>query len=142
MTLGDESRHPRHDPLVAWFCPRDEHHAWARRAFADLPPGCLICEAVLTEATHLVARDGVPRGKVIEFVERGRLQPVSLAAELPAIGTLLERYADTPMDFADACIVRLAEINENLSVCTLDSDFLVFRKNTQKPIPLLAPFVR
>jgi uncharacterized protein len=127
-------------PLVAWLCPRDEHHLWARGAFAQLPAGGIVCEAVLTEVCHLAAKDGVARGKVIEFVERGRLIPASLAAELPLIRELLERYADAPMDFADACVVRLAEIHDGATVCTTDGQFRFFRKDRQTPIPLLAPF--
>lgn len=37
-------------PLVAWFCPRDKHHVWARTTVGQLSPGCIICEAVLAEA--------------------------------------------------------------------------------------------
>ena len=127
-------------PLVAWFCPRDEHHAWARQVIGQLQLGAIICEAVLTEVSHLTAKDGIPRSKVIEFVERGRLTPASLAGDLPAIRALLERYADAPMDFADACIVRLAELHPTASICTVDGQFRFFRKNGQEPIPLLAPF--
>ena len=90
-------------PLVAWFCPRDEHHAWVRQAFAQIPAGGFICEAVLAEVCHLVAKEGVARGKVIEFVERARLTVVSLGGELPVVRALLECYADAPMDFVDAC---------------------------------------
>ena len=97
-------------PLVAWFCPRDEHHTWARQAFAQIPAGGFICEAVLAEVCHLVAKEGVARGKVIEFVERARLTVVSLGGELPVVRALLECYADAPMDFADACVVRLSEL--------------------------------
>ena len=42
-------------PLVAWFCPRDEHHAWAGEAFKQIKPGGLVCEAVIAEVRHLVA---------------------------------------------------------------------------------------
>src|SRR3984957_18864373 len=90
-------------PIVAWFCPRDLHHAWARRTFAQIPAGGLICEAVLAEACHLVAKDGITRGKVLEFVERGGLTPIFLGGELPNLRKLLNHYSDTPMDFADAC---------------------------------------
>ena len=127
-------------PLVAWFCPKDAHHLWARRTVGQMPAGAIICEAVLTEVCHLAAKDGIARGKVIEFVERGRLVPVPLTTELPAIRELLERYADLPMDFADACIVRLAEIHPTASVCTVDGDFRVFRRLGVEPIPLIAPF--
>jgi len=128
-------------PLVAWFCSRDGHHAWARRTFAQIPAGGLICEAVLAEVCHLVAKDGIAHGKVLEFVERGGLTPVFLGGELPAIRELLNRYADRPMDFADACVVRLAELYADSSVCTTDGDFRFFRKNGREPISLVAPFV-
>lgn len=104
------------------------------------PPARLFAKPLLAEASHLVAKEGVPRAKVMEFVERGRLQPVSLVTELSAISKLLDHYADVPMDFADACIVRLAELNSLLKVCTVDRHFLFFRKNGEQPIPLIAPF--
>jgi hypothetical protein len=55
---------------------------------------------------------------------------------------LLDQYADAPMDFADACIVRLAELKNDATVCTTDGDFRFYRKNGQELIPLLAPFVQ
>lgn len=127
-------------PLVAWLCPRDQHHQWALRAFTSIRSPGIVCEAVLTEDCHLAAKEGVPRAKVIDLVHDGRLAVVSLAGELPIIRNLLERYADTPMDFADGCIVRLAELNEDSPVCTTDTDFLVFRKDGNKPISVIAPF--
>ena len=44
-------------PLVAWFSIRDSHHEWATRIFENLPAGALVCEAVLAEGCHLVAKD-------------------------------------------------------------------------------------
>lgn len=52
----------------------------------------------------------------------------------------MERYADTPMDFADACVVRLAELHKEAAVCTTDSHFRIFRQHQSEPISLLAPF--
>ncbi len=127
-------------PLVAWFCPRDKHHDWACKTFSEIPAGGLICEAVLAEVCHLVPKDGIARSKVLEFVERGGLTPVYLGGELPALRDLLNRYADAPMDFADACIVRLTELHAGSTVCTTDGDFRFFRKNGHEPISLLAPF--
>ena len=127
-------------PLVAWFCPRDEHHEWARRTFAQIPAGGFVCEAVLAEVCHLVAKEGVARGKVIEFVERGGLTMFPLGGELSAIRALLEGYADAPMDFADACVVRLSELHEEARVCTTDGHFRFFRSKGATIIPLIAPF--
>jgi predicted nucleic acid-binding protein len=127
-------------PLVAWLCPRDQYHQWALRAFKEVSPGSLVCEAVLAEACHLVANEGIPRAKVIQFARQLRLQPISLCAHLEAIELMLERYADAPMDFADGCVIRLAELNVELSVCTVDSQFRFFRKNARDPLSLIAPF--
>jgi uncharacterized protein len=127
-------------PLVAWFCPQDAHNSWARRVFAELAPGSIICEAVLTEVCHLVAKEGIAHSRVIESAAVGRLISVSLSSEFSSIVNLLKCYADSPMDFADACVVRLAELHPLARVCTLDSQFSYFRKNGREAIPLIAPF--
>jgi predicted nucleic acid-binding protein len=127
-------------PLVAWFCPKDQHHAWAAKTFDSLPAGALVCEAVLAEACHLVAKDGVAPGKVLEFVERGGLALVPLTGEIPAIRKLVESYRDAGMDFTDGCVVRLSQLHERAQVCTTDSDFKVYRRTGRSPISLLAPF--
>ncbi len=95
-------------PLIAWFCSKDSLHQWTVATFDQLSSGALVCEAVLTEACHLVAKDSV-----------------SLAGETSAIRALMERSSDTPMDFADA------------GFCTTDSDFFVFRKNRTDHIEMI-----
>ena len=87
-----------------------------------------------------MAKDGIPGSKVVEFVERGCLAPVSLAGELPLIRKLLDQYSDAPMDFADGCVVRLAEIYDGATVCTTDRDFSFYRRHGHEPITLVAPF--
>ncbi|MFY9825220.1 MAG: hypothetical protein WAM82_27830 [Thermoanaerobaculia bacterium] len=52
------------------------------------------------------------------------------------------RYADVPMDLADACMVRLSELNESCVLWTLDSDFRIYRRNGRSVIPLLLPSER
>lgn len=126
-------------PLVAWFCPRDTHHAWARQAFGQITSVTVTCEAVLAEVCHLVAKDGIAGGKVIEFVERAGLIVTPMSNEMPALRIPMNRYADAPMDFADACVVRLAELHPTSTVCTTDSHFKFFRAGSTKVIPMLAP---
>ena len=127
-------------PLIAWLCIKDSHHHWAIQTFDRLPSGLLVCEAVLAEACHLVAKDGVPPAEVLKLVEQTDLILISLAGQTGHIRSLLQRYADAPMDFADACVVRLAELHPDATVCTTDGHFRFFRKHGQENIPLLAPF--
>ena len=57
----------------------------------------------------------------------------SLIHELMA----LARYANVPMSFADACLVRMSELWPDAPVFTLDSDFRVYRRNKRQSLPLI-----
>ena len=127
-------------PLVAWFCTRDAHHQWAVEVFEALPGGALVCEAVLAEACHLAAKDGVAPAALLRLVEQDDLVLVPLGGEIPKIRALLERYAEMGMDLGDACVVRLTELYPTAAVCTTDTDFRIYRKNQREAIPLIAPF--
>ncbi|MEX0779695.1 MAG: hypothetical protein WD491_11790 [Balneolales bacterium] len=56
------------------------------------------------------------------------------------VHNLLEKYADRPISFADACLVRMAELTPEGRVFTLDNDFEVYRKNGNQVIQTLTPF--
>jgi hypothetical protein len=43
------------------------------------------------------------------------------------------------MSLADACLVRMAEKFDDHAICTLDSDFIIYRKHGRQVIPLVAP---
>ena len=51
----------------------------------------------------------------------------------------MARYRDVPMSLADATLVRLAELNEDARVFTLDADFRIYRRHRSKIIPVLMP---
>jgi hypothetical protein len=59
--------------------------------------------------------------------------------EIPAICALMEQYKDAPMDFADACVVRMADLNPGATVCTTDGHFRFSRKSSGEIITVLAP---
>ena len=44
------------------------------------------------------------------------------------------------VDFADACLVLLAERAAETRVWTTDSDFRIYRRHGRQAIPLIAPF--
>jgi hypothetical protein len=63
----------------------------------------------------------------------------TLDEELAETLRLIRRYNDTPMTFADACLVRMAEKNDETLELTTDSDFRTYRKNGRQVIPLIIP---
>lgn len=45
----------------------------------------------------------------------------------------MAKYQNVPMDFADACLVRMAELMGSGKILTLDDDFDVYRwRKTRK----------
>lgn len=127
-------------PLVAFLNARDHFHSWARLRLAEVDPPALTCEAVIAEACHLLrGTDGGPEA-VLGLLDRGVLMiPFRLEEEVEPLRRLLARYRDLPVSLADACLVRLAELESNPLVLTLDSDFGVYRIHGRQPIPALLP---
>jgi predicted nucleic acid-binding protein len=125
--------------LVSLLDRSPTHHQKCRRAFAEWTGPVVSTEAVLTEATHLLA--GVRGGRVAcvdFFLSGGALLVPSTATSLQRIRKLLEKYADLPMDFADATLVALAEELDCTSVFTTDrTDFAVYRLKGRKPFRLV-----
>lgn len=127
-------------PIVASLDADEANHAWAVNRLEELRPPLLTCEAVLTEATYLVARAGARPSVVVDLVTRGMLAVVNvLEQEADAVSRLMRRYASVPMSLADACLVRIAERTANATVLTLDSDFRVYRQKGRRLIPLITP---
>ena len=129
-------------PLIALLDRDDSHHSWARDRFAELRPPLLTCEAVLSEASFLLARVGGDAGLPAAPVGKGVLAVEPLMAsgsDAAAIVRLMRRDDNVPMSFADACLVRLVERTARASIMTLDSDFHIYRQSGRRVIPLLIP---
>ena len=62
-----------------------------------------------------------------------------LDQEVDAVSKLLHRYRNLPMSLADACLVRMAELNDGAVIATLDTHFRIYRKHGRQVIPLITP---
>ena len=126
-------------PLVAYFCANEARHNWAVQQFASLAPPLLTCEPVLTETCFLLTRQKVEAWRLLESLGNGALRiALHLEAEAAALRDLMSRYSNIPMSLADACLVRLAEMS-GLPICTLDSDFTIYRASRRKRLALIMP---
>lgn len=130
-------------PLVGLLHKDDQWSKWAAEQSKNFQPPLRTCEIVVAEANFLLKR--LPNGveNLLRLIEDGYLE---ISISMPslnhdgALRKLLNKYSDTPMSLADACLVRMSEIYDNASVFTVDSDFLIYRKNGRKKIPLISPF--
>jgi len=124
--------------IVALLTRNDPFHEWAVKEFRRNAP-FLVCDAVLAEAASFFP-DPV---HVLQLVLRGDLvldPAFGLAQELPRVLELAAKYADRPMDLADACLVRMTELTSRGKVWTLDrADFSVYRRNGHQRIPCEFP---
>lgn len=107
----------------------------------SLKPPFLICEAVLTEAFFILRRGTGTIKPLIRLLSSGRLDVnFSYDRHAEGVNELMEKYADRPISFADACLVRMSELTPEARIFTLDSDFEIYRKNGNEIIQTLTPF--
>lgn len=134
MTLIDTG------PLVAFLDQRDQWHTWARETLAALEAPLYTCEAVLTEAHFLSSsrtHDGSER--LNQLLVRGKIKATfHLEDHQEVVVQLMTRYHDAPMSFADACLVRMAEIAPS-TIVTLDRGFERFRTSDGRRLSIIAP---
>lgn len=127
--------------LVALLDRSDVRHPWALRCFQSLKPPLLTCEVVLAETWHLLQK-APPSCYVLAAMHRDGILRSDFHFEQHPLDVwkLLQKYTDTPMDFADACLVRLTEIVSQSRVWTTDSNFKVYRRLGRQTVPVLAPW--
>jgi hypothetical protein len=77
---------------------------------------------------------------IFELLERKLIViRFELDKEYLEVAALMKKYKNLPIDLADACLVRMAEKNNNGVVLTLDGDFLVYRKSNRLVLPTILP---
>lgn len=94
--------------LVAILSRRDARHRWAVQRAAENSPPWYTCEAVLSEAYHLLGERGAA-GLSAMLSRRAVVAGFNLNDNVEAVVAFLRKYADVPMSFADACLVRMSE---------------------------------
>ena len=126
--------------LVALLDRRERFHPWAVEQAETMLPPLFTCEAVIAEVCFLIADLSGGLRAVRDNLAIGVWQiNFNLAAEQARVFALMDTYADQPMALADACLVRMAELNSNATVFTLDRHFRVYRRNRRQLIPLIIP---
>jgi predicted nucleic acid-binding protein len=127
-------------PLVALLNRFDAQHHWAREQFEHVPCPVWTCEGAVAEASYLLQADRLPPWGILELMEREIVAVrFDLELNLDRVLSLMKKYADTPMDFVDACLVVMTEEKRDCRLITIDSDFRIYRRFERQTIPLIAP---
>jgi predicted nucleic acid-binding protein len=125
--------------IVAFFDRSDADYDWAINVF-ELHRPFSTCEAVISEACARVEYAGGSQSLVAKLVADGILTiEFSAQANIVRVLRLMEKYADRPMDFADACLVTMTEEFSDPMLFTLDDDFRFYRRHGRAAIPFASP---
>jgi predicted nucleic acid-binding protein len=125
---------------VALLARDDAWHHWAVETSKQAPASVLTCDAVISEALFLIKRGGHRTDVLFELVDAGFLHSeFDFHAQYRHVRDLMQRYRDRPMAFADACLVRMAELHPAACIWTLDRDFRFYRKNCRQTLSMVVP---
>lgn len=124
MTLTDAG------PLVALIDADEVDHEVCTLALGELQRPLVTTWPAFTEAMYLLSQAGGTQGQqalwTLLFSERLHIADLPHSA-LERSAALMSKYADQPMDLADATLVALAEQRGERRIFTLDSDFHIYR---------------
>ncbi len=120
-------------PLIALFDASDKYHQRTVEFIKSNPFFLITTIASITEALHLLDFNRNAQIDFIEWVYRGCVEIADIInQDFQRIKKLTDKYSDLPMDFADACLVLLAEKMGINTIATIDRDFSIYRIKGKK----------
>jgi predicted nucleic acid-binding protein len=127
--------------FIAYFDRNDAMHKPVTASLERFSGQLITTSAVVTEVMYFLS--DVPHGPVsfaeLLLVSRTRIEQL-IVTDVVAAAELMNQYADTPMDFADATLVLLAEKSGILDILTLDRrGFTTYRTKKKKSLRLVLP---
>jgi predicted nucleic acid-binding protein len=126
-------------PLIALVDADDRHHRGCAVSFSGVREALGTVWPVLAEAMYQVSDVRGGPAAIWQLIERGAIRLLPLDEEdVPRIRELMEKYADLPMDLADAALVRVAERDGLRTIFTIDRrDFTVYRLKGGRRLAIL-----
>jgi predicted nucleic acid-binding protein len=123
--------------FIALLDGTDSFHAWALDVIDTVEPPFFTCEAVCAETAAVLGT----ANPILLMIERADVVvDFNLQAETNAVRKLIRKYADQPMDLADACLVRMTELDPDSRIFTVDRrDFRIYRRDGRRPVPCIFP---
>lgn len=121
-------------PFVAFLDRSERNHERCLAFIREFKGRLFTTEAILTKVVYLLGPSFANQKPALDFIMLGGAELVPLSpALLKRSAALMAKYADSPMDFADATLVALAEERGIASIVTLDrKDFSVYRTAARK----------
>lgn len=115
-------------PLIALFDSSDKYHQEALNFIKTNKYPLVTTLASITETLHLLDFNRNAQIDFLDWVHRGAVEIHNIEnRDFDRLRELTEKYRDLPMDFADSCLVYLAEKLNLNTIATIDRDFTIYR---------------
>jgi len=125
-------------PLIALFDRDDRYHRASVAFIHDNRCELITTIASVTETLHLLNFSRKAQVDFLQWLEAGAVSIETITlTDFRRIRELTIKYADLPMDFADACLVFLSEKLDIDRIATIDRDFDVYRRYGKHPFTTL-----
>jgi predicted nucleic acid-binding protein len=126
--------------IIAALDRSETYHKKTLELMEGLAAPLVTCEAVIAEACYLLRHLPQLRDLILENVAVGTFQvPFRLHDSVAGVLPILVKYRDRPVDYADACLIQMANEFQTGDILTLDRDFRVYRWGRNTPFRLLVP---
>ena len=126
-------------PWVALIDRSESRHAECVQWLKDFSGRLYSTEAVLTEVLYLLNFSIIAQCAALDFILESVVEIVPANTKsLKKTKSLMKKYADLPMDFADATIVCLATDAGIQNIVTFDKkDFAIYKLSKTKSFTII-----
>lgn len=129
-------------PFIAFLSSSEHYHRWVLEQLSQMDGDLITTESVLSEVVFLMKQNRVAIKAIQDLIGQKLLHIVpAFSAEPITCFNMVGKYADLPSSVADISLVYVHSTTKNSIIFTLDSDFLIYKSSSGKPLKLVAPFV-
>jgi len=115
-------------PLIALFDKSDSYHLKVLNFLKSYKGTLVTSIAVVTEVSHMLDFNLQVQIDFLKWIELGGVEIYNITQnDIADIRVMMQKYIDIPMDFADASLMYIANIENIKEIISIDSDFDIYR---------------
>ncbi len=115
-------------PLISLFDRDDKFHVSIKDFLKRYEGRLYTTWPVITEVLHMLDFSVNTQMDFLRWIKRGALVVKQITKEdISRIIDLSEKYSNVPMDFADASLIIISELENIKEIISIDSDFYIYK---------------
>lgn len=123
--------------FIALFDGDDKFHQQSVEFIKNNRRELVTTLANITESLYLLDHTQT-QSKLLQWIDLARITIINFShQDMRGIADLIEKYANVPMDFADGCLLHIANTQNISHVATIDSDFYIYKIQGKYPFKLV-----